>query len=76
MIVQVPAGVDVEVNAAVNRGGYDLFGTDGGGGWGNRANPVPVVKDSGPDGRSFGTDPILKLDVSVDNGFVQVERVN
>ena len=75
VIVQVPAGVDVEVTAAVNRGGYDLFGTDGGGGWGNRSNQIPVVKDSGPDGRSFGTDPVLKLDVEVDNGFVQVERV-
>ncbi len=76
LIVQVPADVDVEVKAAVDRGGYDVFGTDGGGGWGNQPNQVPLVKDSGPDGRPFGDDPVLKLDLSVDNGFVQVERVN
>jgi phage shock protein PspC (stress-responsive transcriptional regulator) len=76
LIVQVPTGVDVEVNADVNRGGYDIFGTEGGGGFGNQANQVPKVKDSGPDGRPFVDDPVLKLDISVDNGFVQVERVN
>jgi phage shock protein PspC (stress-responsive transcriptional regulator) len=76
LIVQVPNDVDVEVVAGVNRGGYDIFGTDGGGGFGNQANQVPLVKDSGPDSRPFGDDPVLKLDLSVDNGFVQVERVN
>ena len=77
-VLETPAGrvVDVEVKAAVNRGGYDVFGTDGGGGWGNQPNQVPLVKDSGPDGKPFGNDPVLKLDLSVDNGFVQVERVN
>jgi hypothetical protein len=76
LIVQVPNNVDVSVTAHVNRGGYDLFGTDGGGRFGNRATQAPLIKDSGPDGKTFGTDPVLTLDLSADNGFVQVERID
>jgi phage shock protein PspC (stress-responsive transcriptional regulator) len=76
VIVQVSDNVDVRVNAHVNRGGYDLFGTDGGGRFGNRNDQGRVVTDSGPDGRPFGSDPVLDLNLSADNGFVQVERVN
>jgi phage shock protein PspC (stress-responsive transcriptional regulator) len=73
LIVQVPDNVDVKVTAEVNRGGYDLFGTDGGGRPGNRTNQAPVV-DNGPDGNKFGSDPILNLDLTASNGFVRVER--
>ena len=76
LIVQVPRNVDVEVNADVNRGGYDLFGNDGGSGFGNQATQAPVVKDNGPNDQTFGDgDPVLTLDLSVDNGYIEVERV-
>jgi phage shock protein PspC (stress-responsive transcriptional regulator) len=76
LIVRVPDNVDVVATADVTRGGYDLFGQDNDRGFrGQPASSAPV-RDAGPDGRPFGTDPVLHLDLSVENGFAVVERAD